>query len=60
MLAVASWRRGLAVLERTQHAGAVVTATPNDPSFRATSVARVRGAVATLSAIPLGSNRRGG
>lgn len=58
MLAVASWRRGLAVLERTRHAPAVVTGAPNDPSLRATSVATARGTVAMLSAIPMGSNRR--
>ncbi len=37
MLAVASWRRGLAALERARHAPAVAAGAPNDPCPRATS-----------------------
>ena len=59
MLAAASWRRGLAVLEHVWHAPAVVTGASNDPSLSASSVATAHGPVAMLSAIPPGSNRRG-
>ena len=58
MLAAASWRRGLAVLEHTRHAPAVVTGAPNHPSLRASFVATARGTAAMVSAVPLGSNRR--
>ena len=59
MLAAASWRRGLEVLEHVRPAPPVVTGAPNAPSLRAPSVTTALGTVAILSAIPLGSNRRG-
>ena len=58
MLAVASWRRGLAVLEPARRAPAGVTGTLNNLSLRATAGPAGR-TTTMLSAIPLGSNRRG-
>jgi hypothetical protein len=56
VLATASWRRGLSVLEHAEQASAVATDARSKPTSRGFSTQPGRGAIAMLSPIPLRSN----
>jgi hypothetical protein len=58
VLAVASWRRALTVLEHADWASTIATDAPSESASRASSKQTGRGAIALLPPIPLQSNRR--
>ena len=58
VLAAASWRRALTILEHAEWPSTVATAAPSESASRASSKQTGRGAIALLSPIPLQSNQR--
>ena len=58
VLAAASWRRALTILEHADWASIVATVAPGESTARASSKQTGRGTIALLSPIPLQSNRR--
>jgi hypothetical protein len=58
VLAAASWRRALTILEHADWASTVATDAPSESTSRASFKETGRGAIALLSPIPPRSNRR--
>jgi hypothetical protein len=58
VLAAASWRRALTVLEHAERTSAVAADAPSESTSCASSKQAGRGTTAMLSPIPLQSNRR--
>jgi hypothetical protein len=58
VLAAASWRRALTVLEHAEWASTVATDAPGESTSRVSSKQSGGGAINLLSPIPLQSNRR--